>query len=183
MSFSPSLKHFLLSPQIFNTWLHLFADSEVHLTIPVLLQILFFVNANASIAKWAIHLTIDAFALTKDRIWSNTGIVKWIPLRFFHKRKKEKNNIYIYIYICIFPMKQHTLNRNIDNSENSRLFLLCCHVYESFLTFGIFWLQLSGICGRHVCHASVSFLTFGILRLQLSGRCGRHVCHVRPWLF
>ena len=64
------------------------------------------------------------------------------------------NEVFV-VKIQIFLIKQHTLNINIDNSENSCLFLLCCHVHESFLTFGILgsscWVYVEGTSVMRTC--------------------------------
>ena len=52
-------------------------DSELHLTNPVLLQVLVFVNANAPTVKWEVHLTMSVFHEMLFSVNANAPIVKW----------------------------------------------------------------------------------------------------------
>ena len=63
-------------------------QAEIHLTNPVLFQILFSVNANAPIVKWAVHLTMSVFHKMLFSVNANAPIVKWavhLTMSVFHK--------------------------------------------------------------------------------------------------
>ena len=70
------------------------AAPEFHLTIPVLLQMLFSAQANAPIVKWAVHLTMSVFHKMPVSVGPGALIVK--RSWFFGSKKTLKKPAPLY---------------------------------------------------------------------------------------